>query len=494
MGCGGSKSAIKKGGANEHALDSTPTKTTADYLDELSPGIIWAALMAAGADPELHKTTTSPEDKLVWFITRRFVNSLAASIREGEAATNDSNYFRFYDGHLFSRVLDPLGMSMGRGLEYEWIRLPSRLFAFETGGGSQYALTFKGLYVWGRNEVGQVGMGDVSMVPLPTHIDIEVPYRVWADGERAFALGTRGLYACGMNFATNDPANGDKLLLAPGADMAIKHFAHVRLPEGQVDSISLKNRGTVIHMGNRALVCGNNSHGRLGVGHNRPLPNLTRLPYTITGMTCDGPFSLILSDGRLKVVGKVKYSPLKNYLVGHRRIYTIPAQVRFPWPVSKFITDGHSMFFVEKADTLSLKPTSEWFALGCNMWGCLGVDKEDDAVSVWSPVGVGGINAIYKDGYSVWLDTESGLFACGDNRGSRLGTEVLEVVEVAEDEDDGTSVTMPLPVVREVDADMLTALTYWELDPTKPEVLGGVEVEDPEVDADQSSDSEEDVI
>ncbi len=360
------------------------------------------------------------------------------SIKWEEAPDTSKPYkiygFRFYhvDGFLLGRKEEqyPTAPTATTGRLYAWgkndygqlglgdkdnrdeFTLVSDAFNFSSvvvGGDSDFfALCEHGhLYTWGRNRYGQLGRGDAL-----GHMDIGMPVaeyafsKVAASDSNAYALRSDGmLFVCGRN-------NRGQLGLGDTVD---RHLFHMMGSETWKDVYAREESVWAIHSSGAIYAWGDNRNGNLAVGdtENKNTPTLVMEGdwLSISPAGFGSHFHAIRSDGALFAGGSNSYGCLG---VGDD-------------------TDRHTLERVG-SDTWKAVATGSLHTLGINsagklfVWGYndekrlgLGPDSEEE---YHSPVQVGNdtwesVYVLEYNSYAIRSDGE--LFGCGAGWSGQLG-------------------------------------------------------------------------
>ncbi|KAG9394373.1 Regulator of chromosome condensation (RCC1) repeat [Carpediemonas membranifera] len=393
--------------------DVAETRSKAPVFVSLDWDTVYACLIASGASPA-YRTA-------VWFLSKDVHEAYGMATNE----TNDIGHWLVAGPRVFLLNL-AAGLTVGGSNAYRRVPLPP-VTMFSACDKGALAVTTCGLYVVGRNTYGNLGIEE-EFAAKPTRVLFSGAPEV-AEAEKAchrgqihaiitgihtnrhqtFIATTAGVVAAGLN------QNGS--LAVDSDEWMVKSFLPVPLPD-DIAWADLRFGPDLTYgiQGNTIFVAGCNIHGRLGLGHSDPVKTLTPIPRA--GRTASWHYycALFLRFGAVFMSG---WSPiLSPYLPGGRPTHSLPAPLSFPWPVSRF-SSATKMFFAQRADT------DEWYALGNNARGQLGVGATDAIVKRWRPIPVMVISKIHisDDHLSVWFRTHAGVFAAGENTDGRLGVE-----------------------------------------------------------------------
>ncbi len=233
------------------------------------------------------------------------------------------------------------------------VRLP-RIDQLWHGGGSWFIETYRGLYAWGDNDEGCLGVGHWGYVSAPQRVNIQGPVlgvfpfnevcffrtptgwygsgftemgelgcreapqgtrfasplrlpntegviRWYSNSSTTFAWTSAGLMACGPNH--NGCAG------VGSTEEAIGRLTPVVLPTGvksNVHRVVSADESTFIISGHRCFVCGDNSRGQLGVpltGGAETIDTPVELPFPVLNVISADERTVFLSDGQLLVCG-----------------------------------------------------------------------------------------------------------------------------------------------------------------------------------------------
>ncbi len=241
--------------------------------------------------------------------------------------------------------------------------------------GSWWAMTTRGLYGFGENEVGALGVGMPGFVEKPRRVNIGAVLDVVGGDGSTFFRTTDGWWACGSNhwaelgLGHNRPAErpervpypgvarvqtessvtfgwtGDGTLLAAGNNndgqtgvgrpgMLVDRLTPVALPDdvkGRVDRVVSCDGATFILCDDQCLACGNNLYGQLGLGlTDEKVRRPAALPFPVDDVVVND-VTVFLSDGRLLACGDNRSRQISWSSGGTVRV---PVSLDLPGPVT----------------------------------------------------------------------------------------------------------------------------------------------------------------
>ncbi len=317
-------------------------------------------------------------------------------------------------------------------------------------GGSWFAQTDEGLYAWGDNTSGQLGVGVASTVvrqPLLVKIKrsaheviphlhgtfirtskgwlvssasapVAVPTamrvtRWYRGGDTSFAWSQSGLHAMGGNWAGQCGTGGGRV---------ISTLTPVDLPtdaQDRVDRVASNGESTFIFIGRRCFACGDNTSGQLGLGlDTESVAVPTELPFEVKTVSLGKNLSLFLTAEGPRLAGDnsvLQLSPLeagaavRDTLRGRNwhkvdECLRTAALIDLPWHVNA-VTAIDGAAFVRKDHGI-------WYARGDNTGGRLGVGAAMPAVTSWMSVKADAVHRIRAvHGATVFITRDSALVA-----------------------------------------------------------------------------------
>ncbi len=290
--------------------------------------------------------------------------------------------------------------------------------ALSTGHNHAVAITADGkLYAWGANESGQLGFGisDNSLYTIPSKIFTTEQWQsVSARSSHTLAItADRKLYAWGAN-------NYGQLGLGHTAIQSVPTLVNAEgvnnwksVATGHAHTVAITTDG-------KLYVWGANNHGQLGFGiHNDTSSYTTPMQISATEQwqsvsTRLSHTAAITSDGKLYVWGANNYGQLG---LGHTAIQNIPITVNVEgvnaW---KTASAGYS-------HTMAITSDGKLYGWGDNDYGQLGLGKEGDNQNTpqqigdktyWKSVSAG-------NDFTLALTDEGKLFVWGQNNYEQLG-------------------------------------------------------------------------
>ena len=253
---------------------------------------------------QLGRATTGTSDSTpAWVSPSDDVVSLSLGEYHAIALTNDGRVVtvgRDNFGQLGDGPVDSSGTSSAPNLRDNILPAGVKAVAVEAGRYYSLALTSEGtVYAWGRNDVGQLGLGTTAQQDSPALIS-------GFNGVIALAAGddhTLALKADGTVWAWGDNPNGELgtgNLLPSYVPVVVAGLSDVKaIAAGGNHSVALLADGTV-------RTWGYNNHGQLGNGSTTN----SNVPVQVTGLTgvvgiaAGYEFTLaVLSNGTVKAWG-----------------------------------------------------------------------------------------------------------------------------------------------------------------------------------------------
>ncbi len=280
------------------------------------------------------------------------------------------------------------------------IRLPPVLQVW-CGHGRWFAKTTLGLYGWGENFFGCLGLGNDDLIdqPLRVPIDSDVLH-VYQTHDQSFFRTSSGWLGCGGNYcgqlglghtddittptpipgsegvtrrAGNDRVNftfafTDGGLLASGdnrngqcgvgaSDDDITTFTPIALPDnvkGRVDRVVCTTVSSFFIAGRRCFTAGSNRHGELGIGSDEEIIRTPiELPVPVDDITSNDEVTIIRSGDTLLACGNNRRRQIST---ADTLQFTAPTPIDTPGPVVKVVYDGR-LIFVQLTD-------GSWFGQG----------------------------------------------------------------------------------------------------------------------------------
>ncbi|KAG9394829.1 hypothetical protein J8273_0036 [Carpediemonas membranifera] len=412
-----------------------------DTLYTLMPGTIWGILMHAGADPGLDSRTVG--DRILPFLCRKTFRTFAVANRPGQRHTKGGASMRatWFNGKLFTHG-DNISGEAGTGTlssnkRWSLVRVPP-VVHFHTAeyGRSSFAVTPKGLFVFGQNLTGELGL-DAREIRTPTLVPFSSapavseyeqslgPWRksrlvqtIAAHCRRTIIATPVGLVTAGDNRFTRSVF---------GALGVCQDVAHVRrftpltaIPARDVTRIDLTSGHTAIFARDRCYVLGANHSGCFGLGHANPVDVLTPLTLDWAGgerqatlLDVDRPDDLVFREnavfynngGRIYMAGKDFNF---NRDEGHLGLFSEIAQ-SFTMPIVKFSVTSQ-MYVAQTAN-------GRWWALDTPRVGLASFDSRNLRQMIgWRQIKVPPTPFELFDASSVsrvLARTADGLYECG---------------------------------------------------------------------------------
>ncbi|KAG9393653.1 hypothetical protein J8273_4772 [Carpediemonas membranifera] len=347
-------------------------------LHTLLQGTLFAVLVHGGADPDLERTVEkaerqrvgySQEDKLPWFLCKKFAFVHHVAAKDGQTFQQKASTTHYahvlYTGHLFKRDITSLRLTMAR--------MPRIIALHYSCDEAFIAQTPKGLWCWSAAYIGGLGLSGVSTGEAvdPTRLEFascpavaayELSLPAWHKDRVAvrividyMAIRTVIQTPVGL-MATGKDADG--LVPAGSADCS---FQPVILPTGFVPECIMSTEWAVfLSMGDRTMVGGENSYGRLGLGHAEPLSACVELPYRLDKLIISRyHYSIFQSAGKLMLAGKCPESIINaKILPCSPADYYSPVQLDIPAPICSFWCEWDIVVWTDS------RRTHSWTRLG----------------------------------------------------------------------------------------------------------------------------------
>ena len=272
-----------------------------------------------------------------------------------------------------------------------------------------YAVTEDGLYAWGNNGNGQVGNGTSGGNVLAPHkvagIDGNIK-EVIAIIDTVHVLTDTGLYAWGAN-SSGQVGNGTS-----GSDVLTPH--KVEGIDGNIKEVITNGDGSTVYVltDTGLYAWGVNSIGQVGNGTTEDV--LT--PHKVEGI--DGNIKEVITNGSTVYVltdtglyawgnndsGQVGNGKTENVLTPHK-VEGIDGNIK------EVITNG---FIVHVLTDTGL------YAWGNNSIGEVGNGTTENVLTPYKAVD-GNIKEVITNGFTVYVLTDTGLYAWGDNYSGQIG-------------------------------------------------------------------------
>ncbi|KAG9392139.1 hypothetical protein J8273_5118 [Carpediemonas membranifera] len=291
-------------------------------LHTLLQGTLFAVLVHGGADPDLERTVEqaekqgvgySQEDKLLWFLCKKFAFVHQVAAKDGQTATdlNNSIAHRMYAGRVFE-------LMPGHQIpKYAMVRVPPVAHAFGLGTPLVLLSTGTGLYGLDRGDSGitfnersksSAHPARVAFCHCPAVAELEESLPAWRKHElvidAAFAFRTCFLLTP-VGVAAG--GKGNQYYVGPDVPFDDNALHPVPLPEGFTpDSIVAHSEACVVSMGAKQMIAGVNAGGQLGLGHSQTGRTFVDLPFRVDRiLQADDEFSLFLSGDQVLFAGDI---------------------------------------------------------------------------------------------------------------------------------------------------------------------------------------------
>ncbi|KAG9397483.1 hypothetical protein J8273_0613 [Carpediemonas membranifera] len=294
-------------------------------LHTLLQGTLFAVLVHGGADPDLERTVEqaerqrvgySQEDKLPWFLCKKFAFVHQVAAKDGQTATdvNNSIAHRMYAGRIFELVPEQ------QILKHTLVRLPPVARAFGLGTLTLLAATPAGTYGIDYHIrhilFDESDNGNPTQMKTPARIFFRFCPRVaeferskptWHKHEVVLDAGFYG-NSCVILTPVDTVIAGVMGLDGVRLDCHPFNLHPAPLPDGFVAQMALIDKKTVVLTAESGLqvIVGQNLFGRLGVGHMGKLTEFEYLSEYVDKIIYSGDFFLIFQSGlQIMYAGKV---------------------------------------------------------------------------------------------------------------------------------------------------------------------------------------------
>lgn len=332
-------------------------------------------------------------------------------------------------------------LGLGKALEY--VNIPTKLDFFENneleilfiscGGGHTIINTTDGLYGWGSNHHGQLGLGDIIDQKLPTRLeffdDLEIIF-VYCGAAHTIIHTTDGVYVLGSNhFGELGLGYNIKSVKVPKK----LDFFNAKLLE--IKSISCGWHHTMVNTRGGLYVFGSNFLGELGLCRDNALEDVhipTKLTFfdniDILSVTCGHHYTIINTNDGLYVIGSNRLGQLG--LSENIDFVDVPTKLEF------FSTTYNPSFRKKnKLEILSIScgddhtiinTTDGLYGFGSNCVGQLGLGQIVKIVNIPTKLEFFNIKnfdifEIYCRSMHTIINTSYGLYVFGFNSSGELG-------------------------------------------------------------------------
>ncbi|KAG9392889.1 hypothetical protein J8273_5701 [Carpediemonas membranifera] len=341
-----------------------PGQELPNMLHTLIHGTLWAVLMQACTDPDVEghdpksQGRESPPvmpDMAIWFLCKKTMFAARVARKDGRLTrTVDVGgalaFCLCYSGRLFCNGIPCCTTDPDAADHiYKRVHVPPVLYHWTTGREA-IALTAQGLYGWGENRMGSLGVGEHTNVP---------PTRLTFPSHPAIAQLLRSPAACALGLFMGDGATiiatpvgvmaaGSNIggRLGVGTDArSVPWFQHVPLPAGFTPtSAVISPTRTILKGGTDSLVAGDNRGNQLMLGESVVSATTFAQPsFPVDQIWAMSGYTVILSGHTLFCTGtKTRHMSVGRVVSGGPGL---PAQLNLPHPVkaavfiSKFNVD-----------------------------------------------------------------------------------------------------------------------------------------------------------
>ena len=340
--------------------------------------------------------------------------------------TSYSTYYILTDTGLYAWGRNSSGQ-VGNGTSGSDVLTPHKVAGIDgnikevifTYFSAVYVLTDTGLYAWGRNSSGQVGNGTSGGNVLTPHkvegIDGNIK-EVITNGSIVYVLTDTGLYAWGDNFS-GQVGNGTS-----GSDVLTPH--KVEGIDGNIKEVIINDYTVYVLTDTGLYAWGRNSSGQVGNGTTGYVLTPHKVtPHKVEGI--DGNIKEVITNGDGSTVYVLTDTGLyawgDNYSgqVGNGTT----EDVLTPHKVEGIDGNIKDMIFYSAIYVLT---DTGLYAWGNNWNGQVGNGTTEDVLTP-TPHKVEGIDGNIKevitngDGSTVYVLTDTGLYAWGDNSYGQVG-------------------------------------------------------------------------
>lgn len=199
-----------------------------------------------------------------------------------------------------------------------------------SGSNNHILLTLDGqLYVWGRNQYGQLGLNDTNDVPMPTQIDLNTLVPILASDDQVIDVQMGSDHTLLLTKNGLVYSAGKREGLGRSASTYSPTFTKVEInPSYRVIEIGAgKDFSAVIASpltsGNNVIFTwGINDYGQIGNGTSNLVTYYTTTPYLISTLTSHNPIQLAVGYNSVAILTRTTSGPLASnvYLWGSNRM------------------------------------------------------------------------------------------------------------------------------------------------------------------------------
>ena len=278
-----------------------------------------------------------------------------------------------------------------------------------------YVLTDTGLYAWGYNSYGQVGNGTTDRVLTPHKvkgIEGNIKEIVYYNNGTVYVLTDTGLYAWGSN-GFGEVGNGT-------IDNVLTPYKAVN---GNIKEIVYNNRTVYVLTDDGLYAWGYNKYGQVGNGKTESI----RTPHKAEGIEGNIKEVIVNNNTVYVLTDTGLYAWGDNYRgkVGNGTT----ANVLTPYKVEGI--DGNIKEVIFNGLTVYVLTDTGLYAWGYNFYGQVGNGTTDNVLTPYKVEGIGGnikdVITTYG-GYTVYVITDTGLYAWGRNKYGQVGNGTTEDV------------------------------------------------------------------
>ncbi len=198
--------------------------------------------------------------------------------------------------------------------------------------------TVSGWFGCGSNRFGELGLGRTNMVTTPARIPGSEGVTWWGGGSgTTFGFSHDGLLVCGEN---NEARCGIE-----STDYKITTLTPVVLPDdvkGRVDRVVCNHWSSFFIADRRCFACGFCRSGQLGLGSDeRAIPTPAELPVPVDDIVTNSFVTIIRSGDTLLACGDNEFRQIST---DNRRKLTTPTPLDPPGPVMKVVVEQYNVF------------------------------------------------------------------------------------------------------------------------------------------------------
>lgn len=259
------------------------------------------------------------------------------------------------------------------------LKFEHKIISFSCGDDHTILHSDDGLYVFGFNFSGQLGLGDYEMREVPTKLIFFENFEIVSThcGERHTIINTTdGLYVFGNN-------NCGQLGLGDEIDRNVPTKLNLESRTLEIQSIDCGLNYTIINTTNGLYVFGDNESGQLGLGHtnyiNQKVPIKLQFKYKVISIHCGSMHTIINTDDGLYVFGRNYCGQLG---LGDHYNRNVPTKLDFFKGIQPLTPKGQNSEIISiqcGRDHTLINTTDGLFVFGCNVNRELGLKGRNPA-------------------------------------------------------------------------------------------------------------------